>query len=39
MKLYALVQVVKKWKIYLLGKETIIHTNHQPQYLHAQNEI
>ena len=28
-ELYALVQVVKKWKHYLMGKETIIHTNHQ----------
>ena len=33
-ELYALVQSVKKWKHYLIGKETIIHTNHQPfQYL------
>jgi hypothetical protein len=28
-ELYALVQVVKKWKNYLMGNETIIHTNHQ----------
>ena len=27
-ELYALVQSVKKWKHYLMGKETIIHTNH-----------
>jgi hypothetical protein len=27
-ELYALVQSVKKWKNYLLGKETIIHTDH-----------
>jgi hypothetical protein len=27
-ELYALVQVVKKWKHYLMGKETIIHTDH-----------
>jgi hypothetical protein len=33
-ELYALVQSVKKWKHYLLGKETIIHIDHQPlQYL------
>ena len=29
-ELYALVQSVKKWKHYLISKETIIHTDHQP---------
>lgn len=29
-ELYALVQSMKKWKHYLMGKETTIHTNHQP---------
>jgi hypothetical protein len=39
-ELYALVQSVKKWKHYLLGKETIIHTNHQPlQYLQEQTKL
>ena len=34
-QLYALVKIVKKWKHYLMGKETIIHNDHQPlQYLH-----
>eukprot|EP00253_Pinus_taeda_P020498 PITA_20498 len=28
-ELYAMVQSVKKWKHYLMGKEKIIHTNHQ----------
>jgi hypothetical protein len=28
-ELYALIQSVKKWKHYLLGKEIIIHTDHQ----------
>ena len=28
--LYALVQSVNKWKHYLMGKETIIHTDHHP---------
>jgi len=33
-ELYTLVQSVKKWKHYLISKETIIHTNHQSlQYL------
>jgi hypothetical protein len=27
-ELYALVQVVKKWKHYFMGKETITHTDH-----------
>jgi hypothetical protein len=35
-ELYPLVQSVKKWKNYLLGKETRIHIDHQPlQYLQA----
>jgi hypothetical protein len=39
-ELYALVQSVKKWKHYLLGKETIIHTDHQPlQYLQEQTKL
>ena len=29
-ELYALVQSVKKWRHYLLGKENIINKNHQP---------
>jgi hypothetical protein len=28
--LYALVQAIKKWKHYIMGKETVIHTDHQP---------
>jgi hypothetical protein len=39
-ELYALVKSVKKWKHYLLGKETIIHTDHQPlQYLQSQTKL
>ena len=39
-KLYALVQSVKKWKHYLMGKETIIRTDHQPlQRLHSQTKL
>ena len=29
-ELYVLVQSVKKWKHYLMGKDIIIHTDHQP---------
>jgi hypothetical protein len=37
---YALVRSVNKWKHYLLGKETIIHIDHQPlQYLQAQTKL
>ena len=38
--MYALVQSVKKWKHYLMGKETIIHIYHQPlQYLQSQTHL
>ena len=39
-ELYALVQSVKKLKHYLMGKEIVIHTDHQPlQYLHSQTKL
>jgi len=39
-ELYALVKSVKKWKHYLMGKETVIHTGHQPlQYLQSQSKL
>jgi hypothetical protein len=39
-ELYALVQYVKKWKNYMMGKDTIIHTDHQPLYcLQAQSKV
>ena len=39
-ELYALVQNVMKWKHYLMGKETIIHIDHQPlQYLQSQTKL
>eukprot|EP00253_Pinus_taeda_P021300 PITA_21300 len=39
-ELYVLVQSIKKWKHYLMGKETIIHTDHQPlHYLQSQSKL
>ena len=39
-ELYALVQSVKNWKHYLMGKEMIIHTDHHPlQYLQSQTKL
>jgi hypothetical protein len=39
-ELYDLAQDVKKWKYYLMGKETIIDIDLQPlEYLHAQNNL
>jgi len=39
-ELYALIQAVKKWKHYLMGKEIIIQINHQLlQYLQAQSKL
>lgn len=39
-ELYALVQSAKKWKHYLMGKETIIHMDTQPlQYLQSQTKL
>jgi hypothetical protein len=39
-ELYGLVQSVNKWTHYLMGKETIIHTYHQPlQYLQSQTKL
>nr|GEU90950.1 hypothetical protein [Tanacetum cinerariifolium] len=39
-ELFALHQVMKHWRCYLLGKETVIHTDHQPlQYLQSQAKL
>ena len=39
-ELNALVLVVKKWKHYLMGKNTIIHIDqHVLQYLQAQSKV
>ena len=39
-EMYALVQVAKKWKHYLIGKEIIIHIDHKPlKYLQTQSKL
>ena len=39
-ELYVLVQCISKWKQYLMGKETIIHTDQQPlQYLQSKKKL
>ena len=39
-ELYELVQSVKKWKQYLMGKEMIVHSDHQSlQYLQSQTKL
>jgi len=39
-ELYASVQSVKEWKHYLMGKETVIHIDHQAlQYLHSKTKL
>lgn len=39
-ELFALVESFKKWKHYLMGKEIVIHTDHQPlQYLQSQTKL
>lgn len=39
-ELYDLVQAIKKWKNYLIGKQIVIHIVHQQlQYLQAQSKL
>ena len=39
-ELYALHQVVKHWRAYLLGKEVMVHSDHKPlQYLTTQSKL
>jgi hypothetical protein len=28
--MYSIVQACRQWKHYILGKETVIHTDHRP---------
>lgn len=37
---YALYQAIKHWRVYLLGKEVVVHSDHKPlEYLHAQTKL
>eukprot|EP01018_Ginkgo_biloba_P018952 Gb_14582 [translate_table: standard] len=39
-ELYAMHQAVKHWRAYILGKETVIHTDHKPlQFLQTQSKL
>jgi hypothetical protein len=39
-EMYSFVQAFRQWKNYILGKETIIHTDHQPiQFIHTQGKL
>ena len=39
-ELCAIVQACKQWKHYIVGKETIIHTDHKPlQFLQTQGKL
>ena len=39
-ELYAIVQALKQWKHYILGKETIILTDHKPlQFVLSQSKL
>lgn len=37
---YSLVQALKQWRHYILGKETILHTDHHPLiFINSQSKI
>jgi hypothetical protein len=37
---FTLVQALKRWQHYILGKKTILHTDHQPpQFLNSQTNM
>ena len=39
-EMYSIVQACRQWKHYILGKETIIHTDHQPlQFIQTQGNL
>jgi hypothetical protein len=39
-EMYSIVQACRQWKNYILGKETIIHTDHKPlQFIKTQGKL
>eukprot|EP00253_Pinus_taeda_P021454 PITA_21454 len=39
-EMYSIVQACRQWKHYILGKETVIHTDHRPlQFIQTQGEL
>jgi hypothetical protein len=39
-EMYSIVQACRQWKHYILGKETIIHTDHRPlQFIQTQGKL
>jgi hypothetical protein len=39
-ELYNLVQDLKQWRHYILGKKTILHTDHQPlKFINSQSKM
>jgi hypothetical protein len=38
--MYSIVQAYRQWRHYILGKETVIHTNHKPlQFMKTQGKL
>jgi hypothetical protein len=39
-EMYSIVQAYRQWKYYIMGNETIIHTNHKPlQFIQTQGKL
>ena len=39
-EMYSIVQACRQWKHYILGKETVIHTDHKPlQFMQTQGKL
>jgi hypothetical protein len=39
-EIYSIVQAYRQWRHYILGKKTIIHTNHKPlQFMETQGKL